>query len=124
MFLLRLGEDRVRIRREGLQQPQRGHARRREATPRLKHCMALFIIITFCMLLLRLGADRVRIRGEVLQQPQRGHARRREAAARVRAREGENRREVCGGCDGAEGPRGRRNHLACGVHKFMSLEYE
>jgi hypothetical protein len=31
---------------------------------------------------------------------------------------------VRGRRDCSKGPRGRRNHLACGVHKFMSLEYE
>ena len=56
-----------------------------------------------------------RVRCEGLQQPQRGHARRRETAARVRARESEDRWEVRGGRDGAEGPRGRSDHLNCAV---------
>ena len=61
---------------------------------------------------------RVRIRRQGLQQPQCRHARRREAAARVRARESEDRREVRGRRDGAEGPRGRRDHLEFAVGTY------
>ena len=57
----------------------------------------------------------VRIRSEGLQQPQCRHARRREAAARICARESEDRQEVRGRRDGAEGPCCRRNHLECGM---------